>query len=46
MAKSHAREPVPRKSIDTFGQRTSQYRGVTRLGVMDFNVNFFKKIIT
>lgn len=24
------REPVPRKSIDTFGQRTSQYRGVTR----------------
>lgn len=22
--------PVPRKSIDTFGQRTSQYRGVTR----------------
>ncbi|XP_009600027.1 AP2-like ethylene-responsive transcription factor AIL1 [Nicotiana tomentosiformis] len=25
-----SREPVPRKSIDTFGQRTSQYRGVTR----------------
>lgn len=25
-----AREPVPRKSNDTFGQRTSQYRGVTR----------------
>lgn len=25
-----AKEPVPRKSIDTFGQRTSQYRGVTR----------------
>ncbi|KAI3980187.1 hypothetical protein MKX01_033328 [Papaver californicum] len=24
------REPVPRKSLDTFGQRTSQYRGVTR----------------
>ncbi|KAK1375907.1 AP2-like ethylene-responsive transcription factor AIL1 [Heracleum sosnowskyi] len=24
------REVVPRKSIDTFGQRTSQYRGVTR----------------
>ncbi|CAN6449087.1 unnamed protein product [Victoria cruziana] len=23
-------EPVPRKSIDTFGQRTSIYRGVTR----------------
>ncbi|CAN6465603.1 unnamed protein product [Victoria cruziana] len=25
-----SRDPVPRKSIDTFGQRTSQYRGVTR----------------
>ncbi|XP_042020847.1 AP2-like ethylene-responsive transcription factor AIL1 isoform X1 [Salvia splendens] len=25
-----AKEAVPRKSIDTFGQRTSQYRGVTR----------------
>lgn len=25
-----ARESFPRKSIDTFGQRTSQYRGVTR----------------
>lgn len=24
------KEPVPRKSIDTFGQRTSQFRGVTR----------------
>ncbi|XVE88629.1 hypothetical protein DITRI_Ditri19aG0085100 [Diplodiscus trichospermus] len=23
-------EPAPRKSIDSFGQRTSQYRGVTR----------------
>lgn len=31
MSKSIAvRESVPRKSIDTFGQRTSQYRGVTR----------------
>ncbi|CAI9779950.1 unnamed protein product [Fraxinus pennsylvanica] len=31
VAKSSAvGEPVPRKSIDTFGQRTSQYRGVTR----------------
>ncbi|KAG1366353.1 putative AP2-like ethylene-responsive transcription factor AIL1 [Cocos nucifera] len=29
-AKSASREPVPRKSIETFGQRTSQYRGVTR----------------
>ncbi|OMO70649.1 hypothetical protein CCACVL1_18743 [Corchorus capsularis] len=28
--KTLAKEPVPRKSIDTFGQRTSQYRGVTR----------------
>nr|CAN74895.1 hypothetical protein VITISV_029985 [Vitis vinifera] len=28
--KALTREPVPRKSIDTFGQRTSQYRGVTR----------------
>ncbi|XP_057977309.1 AP2-like ethylene-responsive transcription factor AIL1 [Malania oleifera] len=30
VGKSLAREPVPRKSLDTFGQRTSQYRGVTR----------------
>ncbi|KAK6911865.1 AP2/ERF domain [Dillenia turbinata] len=30
VGKSPARESVPRKSIDTFGQRTSQYRGVTR----------------
>ncbi|KAM7480612.1 hypothetical protein LguiA_028825 [Lonicera macranthoides] len=30
VAKSISREAVPRKSIDTFGQRTSQYRGVTR----------------
>ncbi|KAK7255702.1 hypothetical protein RIF29_29121 [Crotalaria pallida] len=30
ISKTQAREPVPRKSIDTFGQRTSQYRGVTR----------------
>ncbi|XP_038692996.1 AP2-like ethylene-responsive transcription factor AIL1 [Tripterygium wilfordii] len=30
VGKSPAREAVPRKSIDTFGQRTSQYRGVTR----------------
>ncbi|KAH0687729.1 hypothetical protein KY290_019330 [Solanum tuberosum] len=27
---SGSKESVPRKSIDTFGQRTSQYRGVTR----------------
>ncbi|XP_059458991.1 AP2-like ethylene-responsive transcription factor AIL1 isoform X2 [Corylus avellana] len=30
VSKALAREPVPRKSIDTFGQRTSQFRGVTR----------------
>ncbi|XP_044485129.1 AP2-like ethylene-responsive transcription factor AIL1 [Mangifera indica] len=30
VGKTLAREPLPRKSIDTFGQRTSQYRGVTR----------------
>ncbi|XP_022153451.1 AP2-like ethylene-responsive transcription factor AIL1, partial [Momordica charantia] len=30
VAKPLLKEPVPRKSIDTFGQRTSQYRGVTR----------------
>ncbi|XP_010261924.1 PREDICTED: AP2-like ethylene-responsive transcription factor AIL1 [Nelumbo nucifera] len=30
VGKAATREPVPRKSIDTFGQRTSQYRGVTR----------------
>ncbi|RRT41011.1 hypothetical protein B296_00038876 [Ensete ventricosum] len=29
-ARSAARGTVPRKSIETFGQRTSQYRGVTR----------------
>ncbi|GLJ43549.1 hypothetical protein SUGI_0905920 [Cryptomeria japonica] len=29
-AGGRSRQPVPRKSIDTFGQRTSQYRGVTR----------------
>ncbi|KAF1898422.1 hypothetical protein Lal_00042114 [Lupinus albus] len=28
--KIQGREHLPRKSIDTFGQRTSQYRGVTR----------------
>ncbi|GLU22461.1 hypothetical protein SLE2022_385340 [Rubroshorea leprosula] len=30
VGKSQTKDPVPRKSIDTFGQRTSQYRGVTR----------------
>lgn len=28
------KQPVHRKSIDTFGQRTSQYRGVTRLRIV------------
>ncbi|XP_078444664.1 AP2-like ethylene-responsive transcription factor ANT [Wolffia australiana] len=28
--KINSRESLPRKSIETFGQRTSQYRGVTR----------------
>ena len=28
--KGGQKQPVHRKSIDTFGQRTSQYRGVTR----------------
>ena len=28
--KALVREPVPRKSINTFGQRTSQYCGITR----------------
>ncbi|KAH7565563.1 hypothetical protein JRO89_XS09G0227900 [Xanthoceras sorbifolium] len=31
VGKSLAREPVPRKSIDTFGQRTSQYRDIDGL---------------
>lgn len=30
-AKMGAKQPAHRKSIDTFGKRTSQYRGVTRL---------------
>ncbi|OAY63896.1 Ribosome biogenesis protein NSA [Ananas comosus] len=34
-AKCSAREQVPRKSIETFGQRTSQYRGVTRAAIVD-----------
>lgn len=35
-AKVAQKQPVHRKSIDTFGQRTSQYRGVTRL-VLSFS---------
>jgi AP2-like factor (ANT lineage) len=38
VAKTLPREPVPRKSIDTFGQRTSQFRGVTRYAMMFFNL--------
>lgn len=38
--KSLAREPVNRKSIDTFGQRTSQYRGVTRYVLIHFFFDF------
>lgn len=30
VGKSLTREPIPRKSTETFGQRTSKYRGVTR----------------
>ncbi|XP_047973770.1 AP2-like ethylene-responsive transcription factor ANT [Salvia hispanica] len=30
LEKAHQKQIVHRKSIDTFGQRTSQYRGVTR----------------
>ena len=38
------RESVPRKSIDSFGQRTSQYRGVTRYLSADSCFNFYKII--
>lgn len=35
------KQPVHRKSIDTFGQRTSQYRGVTRFVTLPINtINF------
>lgn len=37
-------EAVPRKSIDTFGQRTSIYRGVTRL-FTDHRNYIFKKVL-
>lgn len=33
--KGSQKQPVHRKSIDTFGQRTSQYRGVTRYGKLN-----------
>lgn len=35
--KGDQKQIVHRKSIDTFGQRTSQYRGVTRLDHYHFN---------
>ena len=42
---SSAIEAVPRKSIDTFGQRTSRYRGVTRLDAhQDFRPPFHSVI--
>lgn len=34
LEKPHQKQIVHRKSIDTFGQRTSQYRGVTRLPLL------------
>lgn len=36
------KDNVSRKSIDTFGQRTSQYRGVTRYVFIYLIFNFFK----
>lgn len=37
-------ESVPRKSLDTFGQRTSIYRGVTRFSIFYFTY-FLNKIL-
>lgn len=37
-AAAAAVESVPRRSIDTFGQRTSIYRGVTRLIILNLNL--------
>ena len=43
--KGGQKQPVHRKSIDTFGQRTSQYRGVTRLDAhQDFRPPFHSVI--
>jgi AP2-like factor, ANT lineage len=40
--KGSQKQPVHRKSIDTFGQRTSQYRGVTRYGKsISVHLSFF-----
>ena len=38
--KLEQKQIVHRKSIDTFGQRTSQYRGVTRFGFFNFLHHF------
>lgn len=40
------KQPVHRKSIDTFGQRTSQYRGVTRLVSFTFLFNPLKNLVS
>lgn len=40
-AKLGQKQPVHRKSIDTFGQRTSQYRGVTRLVYFIFFFTYY-----
>ncbi|PKA65972.1 AP2-like ethylene-responsive transcription factor ANT [Apostasia shenzhenica] len=37
--KGSEKQPVHRKSIDTFGQRTSQYRGVTRFTALFYSVS-------
>lgn len=43
-AGGRSRQLVPRKSIDTFGQRTSQYHGVTRFIyiICTLSLNFFQ----
>lgn len=38
-------EAVPRKSIDTFGQRTSIYRGVTRFVILSLHACIFNLFI-
>lgn len=45
--KAGQKQTVHRKSIDTFGQRTSQFRGVTRLVQILFSShNYYINIIT
>lgn len=39
--KGSQKQPVHRKSIDTFGQRTSQYRGVTRYGEIKSSITAY-----